>query len=93
MAPRYSDDEFLDLLDTENWTSCFSLSNRIGCTFQTANRRLIQLVDEGTVEIADPENDTYDRPETDHPGRPMLYYRKVPDNRDPLTGEIEAEAE
>lgn len=91
--PSYDDEDFLDLLDTEKWASCLYITRRVRCTFQTTNRRLIQLAEAETVEIADPENDQYGIPENENTGRPILYYRKVPDDRDPLTGEIEANEE
>lgn len=89
--PSYDDEDFLDLLDTEKWAPAYYIANRLGCAFQTANRRLIQLANDDVVEVFDPDANEYGVPKSSQPSRPTLHYRKVPNDRDPLTGEIDDE--
>lgn len=77
--PSYDDSDFLDLLESENWAPAYAVANRVGCTFQTANRRLIQLAKDGVVEVLDPENDERGIPENETTSRPVIAYRLASD--------------
>jgi len=73
--PSYDDSDFLDLLESEKWAPAYAVANRLGCTFQTVNRRLIQLAKEGEVQVLDEENDERGIPENETTSRPVICYR------------------
>ena len=85
----YDDSEFLDQLESERWAPAYYIAGQLDCTWRTVNRRLIQLAKDDVVEVMDPEADEYGIPENETTARPVICYRKVPDDRDPLTGPIE----
>jgi len=73
--PSYDDSDFLGLLESDSWEPAFTIANRVGCTFQTANRRLIQLAKDGEVEVLDSENDERGIPDNETTSRPLICYR------------------
>jgi len=52
--PKYSDDEFLEAFTGDQLTTTHVIADRVGCTPETANRRLKALADEDEVEFIDP---------------------------------------
>lgn len=51
-TPRYDDSEFLDALDqTRGHATTSRIAWAVGCSMQTANRRLRALADEGELEF------------------------------------------
>ena len=80
MAPRYNDEDFLEHipLDPDTSRSTNAIANAVGCTWETANRRLTKIVEEtGALEAHDPYRDT-DYNEETNTGR-LLVYRASPE--------------
>lgn len=72
--PSYDDNDFLDQLKPEDWQPAYTIANRVGCTWSTANRRLIQLAKAGEVAVLDPENDERGIPENETTARPLIQH-------------------
>jgi hypothetical protein len=57
---QYDDEEFLDALDADTWRDVEDVVDAVGCTAETAHRRLDDLAYESAVRVRDAEGELVD---------------------------------